>query len=101
MLIPVTLGSERVWVNLSIGYVEHIYVNSTEELGRYILTNARVEEVLSDADVIPGITRSMENLTRDGAAPEDAINWISSTYGIPIQFVRDLYTDSVGAPASD
>lgn len=96
MLIPVTVGSERVWVDLSIGYVKQIYVGSTEELSRYILTNAWVDEVLSDADVIPDATRAMETLTRDGTPGEDAIKWISSAYGIPIRFVRDLCIGGTG-----
>lgn len=99
MLIPVTFGSQRVWVDLSIGYEKYIYANSTKELVSYALANARINEVLSDADVIPAVTRSMENLTGDGAAPEDMINRISSAYNIPIQFVRDLYTDGVDATA--
>lgn len=99
MLIPVTFGSQRVWVDLAICYDKYIYVNSTDELGRYILTNARIDEILSDADIIPDVTRSMEILARDGTPRKDAINWISSAYGIPIQFVRDIYTDGVDATA--
>ncbi len=99
MLIPVTFGSQRVWVDLAIGYDKYIYVNSEDELGRYVLTNAWVDEVLSDADVIPDIARSMATLTRDGTPREDAIKWISSAYGIPIRFVRDICTDGVDATA--
>lgn len=99
MLIPVTFGSERVWVDLSIGYDKYIYVNSPYELAGYVLTNAQVDAVLSDADVIPDIARSMATLTRDGTPREDAIKWISSAYGIPIRFVRDLYADGVDATA--
>ena len=88
-----------MWVDLTLGYDKYIYVNSTEELVQYALTNARVEGVFSDADVIPDVTRSMETLARDGTPREDAIKWISSAYGIPIGFVRDICTDGVDATA--
>ena len=63
-----------------------------------MLTNAEVDEVLPDADVAPAVKRSMKNLTRDGVTLEDAFNRISSVYGIPIRFVRELCGGSVELP---
>ena len=96
MLIPIKHDDQRLWVDLSFGYEKHIYVGSTAELSLYLLTNARVDGILSDEEVTPDVTRAVTRLVDEGVDWEDVISQVSDCYGIPADFVEGIVSP-VGA----
>ncbi|NLB00641.1 MAG: hypothetical protein GX837_06725 [Methanomicrobiales archaeon] len=90
MLIPITHEGKRLWADISIGCEKYIYMNTVEDLSHYILTNARVEAVLTDEDVLPSITRSVAMLTNEGASLEDAVSRVATCYRILPAYVEEI-----------
>ncbi len=96
MLIPIEHDDQRIWVDLSFRYEKYIYAGSTAELSRYLLTNARVEAILSDDEVTPDILRAVTRLVDEGVDREDVISQVSGCYGVPADFVEGIVSP-VGA----
>lgn len=70
--------------------MQQVYVGSEEEAFRYVLTDARIEAVLADEDVLPSVTRSVAMLTDKGTSLEDAVSQVAACYSIPPACVEEI-----------
>lgn len=90
MLIPIVHNSNRLWIDLSFGYEREIYTSTAEVLSRHLLKDARVNAILSDADIIPQINQSVGNLMQEGTKNKEIVARISAAYGIPLRFAEEI-----------
>ena len=88
-------GSNRLWVDLSFGYEQEVYVGASEELSRFLLQNVHVNATLPDTMVITEINRGVRKLMQEGTKVKDIIDRISAVYGIPLRIAEKIIEDEV------
>lgn len=82
MLIPFTTRRPANVGGLSVEHMHQVYVGSEEDLSRYLLlTNACIDAVLEDGDVLPAVTRAAAALIDKGADPGEAVSRVATCYG--------------------
>lgn len=97
MLLPVNCPccGKKFWIETSIDYQEFVYLNSLEELRKYVLKEMNIIKTWEEEEIGIILRKEFMELIKAGNSLEQSIKIISQVYGVPVLALEELLSDLI------